>query len=94
MATLFGTITIGQAPRPDVTPVVEAHVPAHVARMHVGLLDGMNEAQIAARYAPRLRERRLLTRLLNGPGGGARRGGGRNRRAAASCTSWNRPAAP
>lgn len=66
MATLFGTITIGQAPRPDVTPIVDARVPAHVARMHVGLLDGMNEAQIAARYAPRLRERRLLTRLATG----------------------------
>ena len=66
MPAVLGTITIGQAPRPDVTPVVEAHVPAGVARKHVGLLDGMSEAQIAARYAPRPRERRLITRLHTG----------------------------
>jgi protein AroM len=66
MPPILGTITIGQAPRPDVTPVVEAHVPPGVVRMHVGVLDGMTDAQIAARYAPRPRERRLITRLLTG----------------------------
>lgn len=66
MAALLGTITIGQAPRPDVTPVIDAHVPDRVARKHVGVLDGMTTAQIAARYAPRPRERRLVTRLLDG----------------------------
>ena len=66
MPPVLGTITIGQAPRPDVTPIVEAHVPAGLRRHHVGLLDGMTEAQIAARYAPRPRERRLITRLLSG----------------------------
>jgi protein AroM len=66
MPPILGTITIGQAPRPDVTPIVEAYVPAGVVRIHVGVLDGMNDAQIAARYAPRPRERRLVTRLLSG----------------------------
>ena len=66
MPPVLGTITIGQTPRPDVTPIVEAHVPAGVTRLHIGLLDGMSDAQIAARYTPRPRERRLVTRLLNG----------------------------
>jgi protein AroM len=66
MAARLGTITIGQSPRPDVTPVIEAHVPAGVALVHVGVLDGMTDAQIAARYASRPRERSLLTRLRTG----------------------------
>lgn len=66
MPAVLGTITIGQAPRADVTPIVDAHVPAAVRRQHVGVLDGMTAAQITARYAPRPRERRLITRLLDG----------------------------
>ena len=66
MAIILGTITIGQAPRPDITPIIDAHVPAGVAQKHVGVLDGMTAEQIAARYAPRPRERRFITRLLDG----------------------------
>ncbi len=66
MPAVLGTITIGQAPRPDITPIIDAHVPSGVPRHHVGVLDGMTDAQIAARYAPRPRERRLITRLLTG----------------------------
>ncbi len=65
MATL-GTITLGQAPRPDVTPIIEAHVPPGAVLHHVGVLDGLTADLIAARYAPRPRERRLVTRLLDG----------------------------
>ncbi len=66
MPAVLGTITIGQAPRPDIKPIIDAHVPAGTEQKHVGLLDGMTGAQIAARYAPRPRERRLITRLLDG----------------------------
>ena len=66
MPAILGTITIGQAPRPDVTPIVDANIPPGVVRRHVGVLDGMTGEQIAARYAPRPRERRLITRLLDG----------------------------
>lgn len=66
MPAVLGTITIGQAPRPDVTPIIDAHVPAAVPRQHVGVLDGMSAAEITARYGPRPRERRLITRLLDG----------------------------
>lgn len=66
MPVTLGTITIGQAPRPDVTPILEAHLPPGVTLMQVGVLDGMSPAQIAARYAPRPRERRLITRVLDG----------------------------
>ena len=32
----LGTLTIGQAPRPDVVPIIDRHVPAVVRRVHVG----------------------------------------------------------
>jgi protein AroM len=66
--TRLGTLTIGQAPRPDVTPIVEAHVPPLVPRLHAGLLDGLGDAEIAARYAPSPGARRLVTRLADGRG--------------------------
>ena len=49
----LGTVTIGQAPRADVTPTLDAHVPAGVERVHVGVLDRLSDADIAVRYAPR-----------------------------------------
>lgn len=66
MAIILGTITIGQAPRPDITPILDAHVPDGTVQQHVGVLDGMTSGQIAARYTPRPRERRFITRLLDG----------------------------
>ena len=62
----LGTVTIGQAPRPDVTPILDAYVPASVPRVHLGVLDGLNDDDIAAKFAPRPRERRLITRLADG----------------------------
>jgi len=36
--TIPGTLTIGQAPRPDVTPILDQYVPTGVKRTHLGLL--------------------------------------------------------
>jgi hypothetical protein len=46
----LGTLTIGQAPRPDVVPIIDRHVPERVRRIHRGVLDGLSHAEIAARY--------------------------------------------
>jgi protein AroM len=65
-APKLGTITIGQVPRPDVAPVIEAQVPAGVDVVHVGVLDRLSDADIAAQFGPRPREARMLTRLATG----------------------------
>ena len=63
---ILGTLTIGQAPRPDVTPILDRHVPAGVKRIHRGLLDGLARAEIAAAYAAAAGEAVLVTRLADG----------------------------
>jgi protein AroM len=64
---MLGTLTIGQAPRPDVTPVIDRHVPAEVRRIHRGVLDGLSAAEIDARFgAGSLGEPALVTRLADG----------------------------
>lgn len=62
----LGTLTIGQAPRPDVVPIIEQHVPAHTRLIHRGALDGLTRAEIADRFAPDLGEAALITRLHDG----------------------------
>lgn len=64
----LGTITIGQAPRPDVTPMLARHVPAGVETLHVGVLDRLSDADIAAQFAPRANQSRMVTRLADGRG--------------------------
>lgn len=39
----LGTITIGQAPRADITPILDAALPPTLPRRHVGLLDGLRD---------------------------------------------------
>jgi protein AroM len=64
---VLGTLTIGQAPRPDVTPVIDRHVPAEVRRIHRGVLDGLSAAEIDARFgAEQPGEAALVTRLADG----------------------------
>ncbi|OZI63492.1 hypothetical protein CAL28_20720 [Bordetella genomosp. 11] len=63
---LLGTITIGQAPRADITPILQAALPDGVRTLHVGVLDGLSAEDIAARYAPRPGQPLLVTRLLDG----------------------------
>ena len=65
MQTL-GTLTIGQAPRPDVTPIIDRHVPAEVRRIHRGVLDGMTLSDVEAQYRPEPGEAALVTRLHDG----------------------------
>src|SRR5215468_8388581 len=63
---VLGTLTIGQAPRPDVVPIIDRHVPAEVRRIHRGVLDGLSHAEIDARYTPGPTEAALVTRLQDG----------------------------
>lgn len=63
---VLGTLTIGQAPRPDVTPIIDRHVPAELRRIHRGVLDGLSRAEIDRRYRPEPGEPALVTRLLDG----------------------------
>lgn len=63
---ILGTLTIGQAPRPDVAPIVEAHLPPGVRLVHRGVLDGLSGAEIDARYKPAGGEPELVTRLQDG----------------------------
>ena len=62
----LGTLTIGQAPRPDVVPIIDCHVPERVRRIHRGVLDGLSHAEIAARYLAEPGEAALVTRLKDG----------------------------
>ena len=63
---VLGTLTIGQAPRSDVTPIIDRHVPAAVRRIHRGVLDGLERAEIDDRYRPEPGEAVLVTRLHDG----------------------------
>lgn len=63
---VLGTLTIGQAPRPDVMPVIDRHVPAEIRRVHRGVLDSLSPAEIDRRYRPEPGEPVLVTRLQDG----------------------------
>jgi len=63
---ILGTLTIGQAPRLDVVPIIDRHVPASVGRVHRGVLDGLSRREIDARYRPEPGEPALVTRLKDG----------------------------
>jgi protein AroM len=65
-ARILGTLTIGQAPRADVVPILDRHVPASVRRIHRGVLDGLSRAEIADRYEADPDEAALITRLHDG----------------------------
>ncbi|WP_034911608.1 AroM family protein [Erwinia sp. 9145] len=62
----IGTLTIGQAPRSDITPILEAALPEHVTCVHAGVLDGLSEEEIAARFPVQQGHGVLTSRLLNG----------------------------
>jgi len=64
--TTLGTLTIGQAPRPDITPILTQHLPPHIQCIHAGLLDGLVCAEIEELYAPDFGHATLITRLLDG----------------------------
>jgi protein AroM len=62
----LGTLTIGQAPRGDIMPIIERHLPDRVERQHAGLLDGFDDLRIDAEFGARDGERVLVTRLRSG----------------------------
>src|SRR5579862_1214472 len=63
---VLGTLTIGQAPRRDVTPIIDRYVPAAVGRLDAGVLDGLARDEIDQRYRPEPGEAALITRLQDG----------------------------
>jgi protein AroM len=63
---VLGTLTIGQAPRPDVLPIIDRHVPAEIRCIHRGVLDGLSRREIDRRYRPEPGEPVLVTRLQDG----------------------------
>jgi protein AroM len=62
----LGTITIGQAPRSDITPILSKYLPSNVKCSHVGLLDGLTRAEITQDYSPEEGAPTLVSRLLDG----------------------------
>lgn len=62
----LGTITIGQAPRPELTAVFDAALGPDLPRRHVALLQGLRREDIGARFAPRPGAPVLVARLLDG----------------------------
>lgn len=64
--TTLGTLTIGQAPRPDITPILAQHLPPYTQCIHAGLLDGLVRGDIERLYAPDAGQATLITRLLDG----------------------------
>ncbi|WP_461213143.1 AroM family protein [Lacticaseibacillus sp. GG6-2] len=62
-------ITIGQAPRQDVGPIIEKYLGARVTLVQSGALDGLDEDEIKTRFAPDGDEATpylLTSRLTNG----------------------------
>lgn len=66
MSVLVGTITIGQAPRADLVPMLDSLLPTQVHCLHRGVLDGLSIAEIETRFAPRPDAPVLTSRLLTG----------------------------
>src|SRR5258708_16755274 len=64
--TILGTLTIGQAPRPDVTPILDRYIPPSLERIHRGLLDGLSRDEIPGAYAAKPGAAVLVTRLCDG----------------------------
>lgn len=62
----LGTITIGQAPRADITPIFTSHIPKDVKCIHLGVLDNLDKQTINDIYHPKMGEAILTTRLLDG----------------------------
>lgn len=65
MTLRVGTVTIGQAPRVDVTPDLMKILGPQVELVEAGALDGLGAEQIAA-MAPRPSDYVLVTRLADG----------------------------
>lgn len=62
----LGTLTIGQAPRADITPILDAVLGPDLPRRHAGVLDGLGADAIARDFAPVPGQPLLVTKLLDG----------------------------
>jgi protein AroM len=62
----LGTLTIGQAPRSDIAPILQQHMTRGVEIIERGLLDGLSHDEIRSRYGAEEGRPVLLTRLLDG----------------------------
>ena len=62
----LGTLTIGQAPRADITPILDDVLDARLPRRHAGVLDGLSRAEIERGFAAEAGKPVLITKLLDG----------------------------
>ncbi len=62
----IGMITIGQAPRPDVAPIVEKYLAGRAELVQAGVLDGMTKQEVEERLSPGPGEYVLTSRMVNG----------------------------
>jgi len=62
----LGTLTIGQAPRADITPILDAVLGSELPRLHAGVLDELSRDEIDRDFAPEAGGALLITKLLDG----------------------------
>ncbi|WP_353186776.1 AroM family protein [Bosea sp. (in: a-proteobacteria)] len=62
----LGTLTIGQAPRADITPILDVVLTAGLPRVHAGILDGLSRGEIEEDFAAVPGKPVLITKLLDG----------------------------
>ena len=62
----LGMITIGQAPRTDIAPIIEKYIAGRAELVQVGVLDGWTKADIEASLSPVGDDYALTTPLANG----------------------------
>lgn len=62
----FGMVTIGQAPRADVAPIVEKYLEDRAEFVQVGVLDGLTKDYIEQHLYPEKEDYVLTSRLTNG----------------------------
>jgi len=65
MKKQIGIVTIGQSPRSDVVPEIQAHLGDHVEVLEHGALDGLTLAEVK-NYAPEPGMLPLVTRMRDG----------------------------
>ncbi|MBB6283610.1 AroM family protein [Geobacillus subterraneus] len=66
MTKKLGVVTIGQAPRTDVGPILEKYIGDKADIIQVGVLDGMTKEEIKARLYPGKNDYVLTSRMVTG----------------------------
>lgn len=62
----LGAITVGQSPRPDLTPLFAAALPPGAELIERGVLDGLSRKEITRDYGPEPEGNVLISRLVDG----------------------------